>query len=635
MTVSIDILQPEPQVLPLLAKVTPIPGESLMSLVTRACEANVFPRVADVLGAAGIRGSPAFTPVTALDRAAHLARLLGLAEGEIESRMYPPLQGRGRTGLVSWSGLRVERRFIELRARRVAPGALLDEPYHRMVWTHKALSFCPETFEELISTCPACGKPLGWSHTHGPDRCEHCKASLLDSEPEFAPHALRAKLKLATDLISHGPEVRAAAQSILPAPFRDWDAGELFSAIVEFGVAWEHPGEGRSSTAVTRLKHGQLAFIGPQHIASGYEIVRGWPASFTALVERIWRAIGAPASLSMLDLGPFGRHLLVKHSDTPLRRQLRESIAEAALAARVPLKLGAISHLAPKAVVETLTLKAAEAELGIGKRTLGRLVPDGESYISGQLGSGAGVRLNAVRLRAAVAAYERAIWPEHVAGRLGVPAYCLEAFVEAGLFARIDDPDACRLSAHEAFYERASVEIWLQKMQRLPERSHGSESLARALVGQFSPAVWAQTFKAVASGKIKSQRPYEDEIQRPLSRQLHVHRTDVEAFITRLKPEPLPMGAVMTAEAAGQLLGIRTALVAELISAGYLAATRSGRLWEIRLGDLDAFHAQYVLPPEITRAEQVFGRYPPGAIEGLRQINIWKRAELFAEGFFG
>ena len=52
---------------PLLARVAPIPGESLLSLVTRACEANVFRRQGGLLAFAGVAGAAAFAPFTALD----------------------------------------------------------------------------------------------------------------------------------------------------------------------------------------------------------------------------------------------------------------------------------------------------------------------------------------------------------------------------------------------------------------------------------------------------------------------------------------------------------------------------------------------------------------------------------------
>jgi hypothetical protein len=60
---------------PLGVTLQPVPGESLMSLIARHCEANVVPRVSDVLAAANIKVEVAgFTPFVSSEDASALAQ---------------------------------------------------------------------------------------------------------------------------------------------------------------------------------------------------------------------------------------------------------------------------------------------------------------------------------------------------------------------------------------------------------------------------------------------------------------------------------------------------------------------------------------------------------------------------------
>ena len=138
-------------VLPVIARVEPIAGESLLSLVARTAHANVMPKLAGFLADAAICGLPAFTPFTAAHQARPLAELLNVQVAEVESRLHPLHPNQSLKDARVWAGLRIRRGAIEARARRVAPAALAYSPHHRLEWTHRALSFCPETLQQLIA----------------------------------------------------------------------------------------------------------------------------------------------------------------------------------------------------------------------------------------------------------------------------------------------------------------------------------------------------------------------------------------------------------------------------------------------------------------------------------------------------
>ncbi len=618
-------------VAPLAARVTPIPGESLMSLLARAAHANVFPGLAILLKHAGITGHPAFTPFIAADHVEPLAELLGLDVEEITTRMHLPMEGAPK-GVVSWAGVRMERRWIEAKARRVAPGALMDSAHHRLVWTHRAISFCPETFEQLVCSCQACGKALGWTTTQGLDRCEHCRASLLASEPDHVDHRLHARLRAATDLISPRAETRRKMQGALPAAFLSWDGGELFAALVELGVAWEHPGEGRGSPTSKALSEGRMGLVTPTHIARGFEVLQGWPDSFGELVGRVWRQASQAnpnASLVLRELGVLGRRFDTRQSGGAFAALLREHIAQAADTAKLPLSHGRVAHLRPRGDQQvTLGLKEASDLFGIDRRVLKRLVPEGDCLIAGRLGRGEAVQFDKPKLVESALTYRFTGRPEVVACRLGVPAYCLPAFVQSGLLRSITDADAMRMAGAGVAYDLWSLNQLETKILKRKRRMEDSDvRFARLIAGRFCPHVWAKAFKALASGKLVI-----DDLKGagPLSRRLWVEGESAEALLAKLVDGPAPWGATVTAAEAALLLGVSDVYVPELIAVGALAATRCGRAWRLKLQDVTAFYDRYEFSPAV--GDTSMGRALVNTSRSLlpphvstRHLSLWLR----------
>ena len=617
-------------VAPLAARVAPLQAESLMSLVARAAQANVFPRLSSLLSHAGVTSHPAFTPFTAADHVEPLAELLGVDVEEITTRMHLPTKDAPK-GVVAWAGVRIERRWIEAKIRRVAPGALMDGPHHRMVWSHRALSFCPESFERLVSSCYACGRTLGWVATHGLDRCEHCRASLLESEPDYVDHRLHARLRAATNLISPDAAVRRRAQSALPAEFLFWDPGELFTALLELGVAWEHPGEGRGSRAAQALSEPRLGLITPTHIASGVEVLQGWPDSFAGLVGRIWREakLADPnASAALRKLGLLRRHFDGPQPDSDYHRLLTSHIVEAAAACGLPVKRGSLAHLAPTPSVETLSMVQAQDLFGLSDTVLKRLIPDGDCLVSARLGRGGEVRFDKARLVESACTYRFTGRPEVVAWRLGIPAYCLPAFVEAGLLRSITDADARRMARTELAYDLSSLHQLETKILKRKRREGNSDArLTTLIAGRFCPKVWAKMFKALATGKVII-----DDLRGtgPLSRRLWVDRDSAEGVLNKLTDEAALEGATVTAGEAGLLLGLSDVYVPELIASGALAAERHQRAWRVKLRDVISFQAEFELSPAV--GDAALGRSVANRTRALlppdfstRHLSVWSR----------
>ena len=662
-----SLLDVDDEVRPLLARVAPIAGESLLSLITRACHANVIERQHELLGPLGISRRTAFAPFTAHERSAPLAKLLAVGEDEIAQRMHAPVAGAPDSSFVHWSGTTLERRFLKAEPRRFAPSALRISKHHRAVWSVAALSFCPETFQELISRCGACGRELGWTRTEGLDRCDHCRVSLLDMHASYVPPELRPALTVVTDLISTDEIVRGLAATHFPPPFCSWPPGEIFGAVVELGVAWAEPGAGRESEIGKALIWGAPGFASCSAICAGYEVARGWPDSLTSLLSRTCEALAVTDDqLALTDLGLLARHLDRRLPTTRFRQLIRDSFAGAATAADAPVKLRRTAATATAAASGLLTMAEAKALSGISDRVLRRLRPDGESFRGGRGGKGGSWRLESERFGQAAAAYHAALTPAEAAMRLGVPTYTIGSFVDAKMLCSVEDADALRLAAEPLMIERESLSrldeqlrrtrLWpypgvmrpnerarayldgapdfhsratILAMARLARSivlpNHHGEVLVRLLAGEFSPTAWAQALRGVIRGRVITR--YLSSAERWTQR-LVVDPESLEEWLKRRRSQAPLKSATLTARSTGLLLGIDGSAVGELIASGHLHAVRMREEWSISIGDVQAFQEQWILSPEVRRrgCQGTYARLELEVPElATRHLRGWRR----------
>ena len=619
---------------PLVARVTPIAGETLMSLLVRACEANAFERPSQLLVEAGFTGDPRFVPFTGAGVAPSLARLLGVAEAEVSRRMHAPVAGEIEPTLVGWWGTALERRFLEARSRRVAPQALRTSTHHRAAWTVRALSFCPKTFQKLISSCPSCSGPLGWWKTCGGDRCEHCKARLAEAPSDSVPEELHAPLRQVTDLISPEEKRRRAAVEQLPVTFRSWNAGELFSAAVEFGAACEHPAANRRSPEAKALARGQLGEGSPKVLASGWRVLAGWPASLDELVARVAHEIvahGGSQSLALRDVGLLGRHLDQRLPKTRFRRLVREHLGEATLKARAPIKfrLG-IEDLREER--EVLTITEAAKATGISREVLLRLCPDGEGFAGGRRGQGGALRFHADRLGRASRAFDDALLPASAAAALGVPEYCLLSFAKRRLITLVDDPDILRMKRTPFAVSQISIDRLAERFAHAKDDPSAlGERLDLSLAHRFAPAVWAGVFVGLLRGRSGFSHLEEAREGHGLSRRIYADQELIEACAAEVNRPRLPRGMTVTAQTAALLLGVSLPPLLSLIDEEWLKAERGEGAWRVPLVTLAAFDRAYVLAPELAHRTHGYSRLtaifsaPPEPAFQTRCIRGWER----------
>ncbi len=606
-------------VAPVIARVEPIAGESLLSLVARTADANVMPKLAGLLSHAGVGGHPAFAPFTAAGQAEPLAQLLGVPLGEVQSRLHPLHPDQSQPDARVWVGLHMRRRSIAARERRIASLAFKVSVHHRLEWTHRSLSFCPETLQQLISDCPACGAKLGWVTTKGLDRCERCEASLLTAPAPLVPTRSPDRLRAAAGLISPDAAVRASAQAQMSPEFLAWDAGDLFAALCELGFAWRHPGEAHDDVLGRALAAGSHPFE-PEDLAAGHRLLEDWPARGGALLDRLASHSNGRRSAGCLTaghLGVLGRHLRPTASGRSLSGLLRRAVeAEAAARRRLRGEEPEAPRDVPQLAISLRLTEAAKA-FAIAPTLLRRLVPDGRSLIAHSTRQG-DVRFHPEELAANVAAYRASEGFSDIARRLGAPRYVLPALIEAGLLEACPDPDVPLMMADGAVTARSLATLETTLETRPSGRiGLGVRSLGACLRRRFDPAVWATMLRRTIDDRHVHRLTAPGD-ERPLLDRVFV----IAEFLLGSPPEQdierLDARLPLKAWEAGRLLGLSAPHLPELVAAGLLKGTHSARGWSYLLGDVVAFHRTWVTGAELRQ------RHAPSLKNPLLEAYGWR-----------
>lgn len=218
----------------------PLPDESLIGFVARACDNNGHPSVTDVLGLAGFKTLRArFLSVSNSVDLEGLAAFFGCHKEDLRWRLHLPtdVEGCPPKTFVDYFGSPVRRLFREPSLRRVSPASLRQSAHHRAIGMIRPLTYCPESGEMLISQCPnpACGKPLRWNYAFGINFCEFCldedsypTTDLRDfDQPKLPCDDLEVYRWTAALLGPHG-----ARGPEIPPFFQSWHGWEIFDMAV-------------------------------------------------------------------------------------------------------------------------------------------------------------------------------------------------------------------------------------------------------------------------------------------------------------------------------------------------------------------------------------------------------------------
>lgn len=619
---------------PLCGRVTPIAGESLASVVARSACANVSPSTAKLLRQAGIRwGQPAFVPFTQNDSAPQLADLLGISIDDVTGRMHTKIAGE-RSNRVDWFGTPLERRFLEAPRRRFSRLGLQSADFARATWMVRPLSFCPENFDRLQHECPHCDACLGWDRALGISVCEKCEGDIRSGTVDLLPEELRPDYSVIAGLVSTDPARRAECLGGFPAPFCNWQPGDLFSAVVDLGFARGSPETPSSSP----LANGDFSDFQNEHLFLGYDLLMRWDDVFPNMLQEIISGQaqastrGTPNSLGLLR-----RFFYANASQTPLVDLMRAEIPPAIRNLNMPLRVARNSVLLGVKREGTISLRDAKDKYRIDNRILARLVDTADCFIA-RHDSKFGTRLfDEEGLATAIDAFRTATTIEVLARQLGVPPCIVEACEKVGLFTRVNVNDAQLLAGSMTLYDPHSVTAFIGAL----ERQDGSPtvpsnvSLLQGMRGQLSPSAWAHIFKALAEGAL----PFEiDREKGAWSSSILVQRSDLKGALRALPGYPLPDDLRVSMGNAALFLHESATSLGSVARAGLLTAERHDTGYSVALRDLDAFHRAFVFSQEVN---ETHGRLDPPWRHlvdraGLKPVgcfgghNCWNRRALNA-----
>lgn len=616
-------------ILPLCAQVPILPDECLSSLLVRTATANVVHEVADLTKHIGIASrNTDYLALRQSERAEDVAQLLGQNPLAIAAMFHPRVRGR-EVDTINWFDTPLERRFLEVADRRFSPRGIVRSAHGHSLWMIRPLYFCPENLDVLVDSCVACGAKLGWRRGVALDRCHVCEQALgipSGALPDWR-HADAATLG---KLLSSKSEVRRAVLTSLPPPFCSWEAGDVFTAIVELGAAAVNSDATHNSAIGRQMSEGNFACLGEDGIFEGLRIVRGWPGTFTALVKSITSVRVAHGGGWRSCLGALTRNVDPKAARTPFRNLLRDVTPEVLRQLHVPVKWTSGSSVLATPRHGAWTTSEVVEHAGIDRRTLKNLVGNSECFLAKHPGaSGAGL-FDSKKISECVDLLRRSSRLSTFVKEVGLPMHCAEALIDAGVVNLLDHRDAQVLARGDPLLAADCVERLIPFHGPLEKGgcSPSASSLASLLRRELNPAVWIAALRGLQTGKFKA---WKQPLAGNLMEAAFVRDNEFYGVVASARQEPVP-DIRLSARAARPLLGVSDGFLWAAARAGLISFDERG----LSLPSLEVFQKTFVLPSEIatwpTTNSQEFRKAAKAQrirpIMSILRTRIWSRTDL-------
>jgi hypothetical protein len=618
------------KVKPFLGRVAPFEGESLSSLLVRVGVKNVIRSLPDILTILGISGRhPELLAIRQAESSAEFAVLLGVDVEAIRSRMHSVVERKGLSESVSFNGTLLPRRFINTTLRRCSPTSLRDVPFGRSTWMLHPLTFCPQSMENLISACHACGHHFGWLQFRGLHVCDACGQSVRRARPGKVDWKFRRDAALIASLVDPNASIREQTARQMPEPFRNWEPGDIFVAIVELGFAV------RDARKEWFPKNNLTSFeifsdFDVSHLVRGYQVVRGWPHSLKNVLTEIaeWRS----GDLRAL-VGPFAKFFSTGYAVTPFGALIRATVPDLLHSGAIPLNAYRGSRSLWAAGESLVSEKGGEKQFGLCRKVIRRLSKNGKCCISRRNSMQSATFYNRHLLERSISLLKSSIRAPQCATAVGAPVYCVDSLADAGLISRTEDHDALLL-AGEPIYLQSSMDALLEQLADVAiTDSDDSVSLAAALCGQLNPHAWAEALRGVVVGKIAVAKRIGGEA---VFDGLRIERGSANQFFSNLMLPELPKELTTSCLGAARALGTSGILLQQTIKAGMLHGTRTHTGLNVTLGDIADFYRDYIFSPD---AAKVLGtkslavthqmkrrRFRP--IATIFRTSLWRRSDV-------
>ena len=599
----------------------PIAGESLLGFVARNADIHGVYGVAAALRPAGLSGATTdYLATSHADKAEAIAYLFGTTAEEVRTRMYLPVDVNETLGeFVSFFGSPVRTALLGFGRRRVSPHSLSRSEHHRAVWDLKVLSFCPESRHELISTCPACQRPLGWRLTLGVGACEFCGKDLTKAEGIPVRCDDVEALDFVADLLcpDRGTRERACGRvSAQVAALAPW---EVFELVLALARAILTPPD--LSRLFTPKSYEDFSRLTPDVLAEAGRVVLDWPIGLHRLASKVRaRAMERPGFWGVRkELAPLLLASRVSYLPPPVQQSLR---------ATLDTDMGSAS-LAPRRArqrtgSDLITVSQASKEFGIHLATLRRLRATGTIWSSDNPKANKSIALvKRAEIVEMVDARRDAVSRFDVTKMLGVDYLAVERLAQAGHFEKLTPPAADLLVGDN--YRRSSVDAFVARMIAKADRSRaearlGSHLISAALMQRTEVVPWVSIVSSVLSGVVCVRRASCDATP-PLMASLYVRSlTTLSEAVADMPPEALPCldGRRLNTHEAAAMLEVTAPTLSTFIATGLLPSQTDVPL-KLDGGDVGRFRSLYALTPELSRR---FARTQPEARSILRARGV-------------
>lgn len=461
----------------LLFPLQPIEQESFQGYIVRLAEWNAFGAPKELVKALGLGSTPARQwPSRPQTRDDDFVWRLGVDHSVIDKMLL-------------WSD--PERASYDERVgrgRRVSLSGLRKQNYHREYWCLSQLSFCPESWDVLLATCPACQSDLDWSSLQV-DHCGRCAFDLKQAETTSVPTRLRPSLAFMAGLLHRDRSKREAARQKAPAEFRSISPFMIFDLAALFGRAAD-PDQIGGFYGGSRL---HTEGYDPAVLAEGARTILDYPASFCRLAER---RPNSTTSDFFANLRQFGRLL------APVGRQLTDLVNNWEPVAHGPSRL---KH--NREEEGQWTLREVAEHLGVQNSQVRSLVEADLIAASTSRGAERSYQWfspeEAERVRAILAGR---ISLATLSQTLGLPAPAIEQLVTSGLLHLNADSVVAALHSGPQF-RRAEALKMLEDFRAIAceppvvgPRMVSLEDVFRGIGARSKP--WAAVISAILAGNI-------------------------------------------------------------------------------------------------------------------------------------
>lgn len=491
-------------------------GESLLGLITRRGSEHFLGSNRLILRACGIdvhhQGS-ALSRATA-SNIEELARILRIDIEKVE-QMACPVTGSDHSGdIVVWGGRTMRLRDIETRYRRISPVSLEQSEHHRQSWLLRLLPYCPESFEQLIDTCPSCNSPLRWSLAKPIAWCDQtgCENGGRPIPPstEFLREDMRREYTLFADLFSADTSTASAAHASLHPDLQNIDNPTL-ADLIFFMSDIDRPQGCKANMSISRSTNAaDLA----ARIIKGTEAVSRWPEPLEQITRR-----ALYNKKSQYYLWSRLKQALTHHPNQELKTVLVQGVPALGDCRRTAAPPNSSPIMLQTELVQRTWISAEQGAFlsrGDYLRRDGREGDAGLSKFDRELGEEFIAQWKASTRNAAVA------------NRLKLPIYAIAQLGKAGTLQPTTNRGLNALEP-EGFTMTTSLNALIDKLNALPLADPGKENLisiaaaSKVIGGGLKP--WATIIQLIIDGTLKCYRTETDK--NPTTRTLVMQRRDL------------------------------------------------------------------------------------------------------------